>query len=123
MRTSDFDYELPLSYIAQTPLEKRDRSRLMILDRQSGEIRHGVFKDIGNYLKAGDILVVNETRVIPARLFARKLPSGGRVEILLLRKLDNRTWDALVGGKGLTEGKHTTGGSYQTGRQGTLGGH
>ncbi len=106
MRTSDFDYELPLGYIAQTPLEQRDRSRLMILDRQSGIIRHAVFKDIGNYLQAGDILVVNETRVIPARLFAHKLPSGGRVEILLLRKLDTRTWEALVGGKGLIEGKH-----------------
>jgi S-adenosylmethionine:tRNA ribosyltransferase-isomerase len=64
-----------------------------------------VFKDIGNYLKAGDILIVNETRVIPARLFARKLPSGGRVEILLLRKRDTRIWEALVGGKGLTQGK------------------
>jgi S-adenosylmethionine:tRNA ribosyltransferase-isomerase len=105
LRTSDFDYELPLGYIAQTPLEQRDQSRLMIVDRQSGEIRHSVFKDIGNYLNAGDVLVVNETRVIPARLFARKLPSGGRVEILLLRKLDTRTWEALVGGKGLIEGK------------------
>ncbi|OGN93397.1 MAG: tRNA preQ1(34) S-adenosylmethionine ribosyltransferase-isomerase QueA [Chloroflexi bacterium RBG_13_48_10] len=105
MRTSDFDYELPLGYIAQTPLDQRDQSRLMILDRQSGMIWHAVFKDIGNYLNAGDILVVNETRVIPARLFARKLPSGGRVEILLLRKLDTRTWEALVGGKGLIAGK------------------
>jgi S-adenosylmethionine:tRNA ribosyltransferase-isomerase len=104
LRTSDFDYVLPVSYIAQTPLEKRDRSRLLILDRQTGDIRHTVFKDIGNYLIAGDTLVINETRVIPARLFARKLPSGGRVEILLLRKRDVRTWEALVGGKGLTEG-------------------
>jgi len=61
--------------------------------------------DIGNYLKAGDILVINETRVIPGRLFARKLPSGGRIEILLLRKRDAQTWEGLVGGKGLTEGK------------------
>jgi S-adenosylmethionine:tRNA ribosyltransferase-isomerase len=105
LRTSDFDYELPVSYIAQTPLERRDQSRLIILDRQSGDIQHAVFKDIGNYLQAGDILVINETRVIPARLFARKLPSGGRVEILLLRKRDTRMWEALVGGKGLTEGK------------------
>jgi len=105
LRTSDFDYELPIGYIAQTPLEQRDQSRLMIVDRQSGEIRHAVFKEIGNYLEAGDILVVNETRVIPARLFARKLPTGGRVEILLLRKLDTCTWEALVGGKGLIEGK------------------
>ena len=105
MRTSDFDYELPLSYIAQTPLEQRDQSRLLVLDRQSGEIQHSVFSNIGTYLQEGDILVVNETRVIPARLFARKLPSGGRVEILLLQKRGVRTWEAIVGGKGLTEGK------------------
>jgi S-adenosylmethionine:tRNA ribosyltransferase-isomerase len=105
LRTSDFDYELPVSYIAQTPLEHRDQSRLLILDRQSGELQHAIFKDLGKYLKAGDILVINETRVIPARLFARKLPSGGKVEILLLRKRNTRTWEALVGGKGLTKGK------------------
>ncbi len=105
MRTSDFDYDLPQSYIAQTPLKQRDQSRLLILDRRTGEIQHAVFKDIGNYLKAGDILVINETRVIQARLFARKLPSGGRVEILLLRKRDAQTWEALVGGKGLIEGR------------------
>lgn len=105
MRTSDFDYDLPLSYIAQTPLDKRDESRLLILDRRSGEIHHTIFKEIGKHLNKGDILVVNETRVIPARLFARKLPSGGRVEILLLRKRDRLTWEALVGGKGLTVGK------------------
>lgn len=105
MHTSDFDYDLPLSYIAQTPLDKRDESRLLVLDRRNGEIHHTIFKEIGKYLKKGDILVVNETRVIPARLFARKLPSGGRVEILLLRKRDRLTWEALVGGKGLTMGK------------------
>lgn len=104
MRTTDFDYELPASYIAQTPLEQRDQSRLLVMDRHNGEIQHTVFKNLGNYLNTGDILVVNETRVIPARLFARKLPSGGRVEILLLRKRDARTWEALVGGKGLKEG-------------------
>lgn len=105
MRTSDFDYELPQRYIAQSPIDQRDQSRLLILDRTSGEIQHSVFKDIGSHLRAGDILVINETRVIPGRLYARKLPSGGRVEILLLRKLDEVTWEALVGGKGLTEGK------------------
>jgi S-adenosylmethionine:tRNA ribosyltransferase-isomerase len=103
--TSDFDYDLPTNYIAQTPLEERDLSRLLILERQSGRIEHAVFNQIGDYLKAGDILVANETRVIPARLFARKLPSGGRVEILLLRKRDHQTWEALVGGKGLFLGK------------------
>jgi S-adenosylmethionine:tRNA ribosyltransferase-isomerase len=105
LRTSDFDYDLPTSYIAQTPLEQRDHSRLLILERQTGNIQHTLFKDIGNYLNSGDILVINETRVIPARLFARKLPSGGRVEILLIRKRDAQTWEALVGGKGLIEGR------------------
>jgi len=92
-------------FIAQSPLEQRDGSRLLILDRQTGETQQAIFKDIGNYLKHGDILVLNETRVIPARLFARKLPSGGRLEILLLRKRDDQTWEALVGGKGLSAGK------------------
>ncbi len=80
-------------------------SRLLVLNRQTGRIEHAIFKDIGRYLHAGDMLVVNETKVIPARLFARKLPSGGKVEILLLRKIDGVTWEALVGGKGLTVGK------------------
>lgn len=105
LRTSDFDYELPASFIAQTPLDQRDYSRLLVLDRRNGQIRHAVFKNIGNFLKRGDILVINETRVIPARLFARKLPSGGRIEILLLRKREEDTWEALVGGKGLKVGK------------------
>ena len=80
-------------------------SRLLVLNRQTGRIEHAIFKDIGRYLCAGDMLVVNETKVIPARLFARKLPSGGKVEILLLRKINDVTWEALVGGKGLTVGK------------------
>ncbi|MFZ2097696.1 MAG: tRNA preQ1(34) S-adenosylmethionine ribosyltransferase-isomerase QueA [Anaerolineales bacterium] len=106
MRTSDFDYVLPVRYIAQAPLEKRDQSRLLVLDRLTGDIEHAIFKDIGKYLHAGDILVINETRVIPGRLLARKVPGGGRVEILLLRKKDEQTWDTIVGGKGLTKGKH-----------------
>jgi S-adenosylmethionine:tRNA ribosyltransferase-isomerase len=105
LHTSDFDYDLPVSFIAQTPLEKRDQSRLLILDRQTGDIRHAIFKDIGTFLQTGDILVINETRVIPGRLFARKLPSGGRVEILLLRREDEQTWHTIVGGKGLTVGR------------------
>ena len=121
MRTSDFDYDLPAKFIAQSPLEQRDQSRLLILDRQSGEIQHAIFKDIGNYLQRGDILVMNETRVIPARLFARKIPSGGRVEILLLRKRDNQSWEALVGGKGLTVGKRFQVESNQPGEQAPVG--
>jgi len=77
----------------------------MVLYRQTGDIQHTIFSQVDEYLKPGDILVVNETRVIPARLFAHKLPSGGRVEILLLRKRDEHTWEALVGGKGLTKRK------------------
>lgn len=105
MRTSDFDYDLPPEYIAQTPIEPRDASRLLVLDRKSGSIEHAVFREIGSYLKASDLLVLNETRVIPARLFAHKVPSGGRAEILLLRRHDETTWEVMVGGKGLTVGK------------------
>lgn len=104
MRTSDFDYDLPPEYIAQTPAEPRDSSRLMVLHRATGQIEHAIFRDIGRYLCPGDLLVLNQTRVIPARLFARK-PTGGRVELLLLRKRNDLTWEALVGGKGLLAGK------------------
>jgi S-adenosylmethionine:tRNA ribosyltransferase-isomerase len=104
MKTSDFDYRLPESAIAQTPAEPRDSSRLLVLHRDTGELEHRIFRDITDYLKAGDLLVLNQTRVIPARIFARK-ETGGRVEILLLRKRDELTWEALVGGKGLRVGK------------------
>jgi S-adenosylmethionine:tRNA ribosyltransferase-isomerase len=104
MQTSDFDYDLPEAFIAQTPVEPRDASRLLVLDRQTGQITHRVFREIGAYLHPGDLLVVNRTRVIPARIYARK-PTGGRVEILLLRRRDALTWEALVGGKGLRVGK------------------
>jgi S-adenosylmethionine:tRNA ribosyltransferase-isomerase len=77
----------------------------MVLHRETGEISHGIFKDLGSHLRAGDMLVTNETRVIACRLFGRKLPNGGRVEILLLRKSEGSTWEAIVGGKGLGEGK------------------
>ncbi len=104
LSTSDFDYDLPEEFIAQTPIEPRDASRLLVLDRARGTVEHATFRDLGRYLRPGDLLVLNRTRVIPARLFARK-PTGGRVELLLLRRRDERTWEALVGGKGLTEGK------------------
>jgi S-adenosylmethionine:tRNA ribosyltransferase-isomerase len=100
MKTSDFDYHLPESSIAQTPLEPRDSSRLLILHRDSGQIEHRLFRDLGLFLRPNDLLVLNRTRVIPARIFARKL-TGGRVELLLLRRRDLLTWEALVGGKGL----------------------
>ena len=105
MRTSDFDYNLPPEFIAQTPIQPRDASRLMVLHRQDGRIEHAIFRDIGSYLHSGDVLVLNETRVIPARLYARKLPGGGRVELLLLRRLDELNWEVLVGGKGLSAGR------------------
>jgi S-adenosylmethionine:tRNA ribosyltransferase-isomerase len=104
MRTADFDYHLPESSIAQTPLEPRDSSRLMALNRATGEIEHRIFREIGDYLNPGDLLVVNQTRVIPARLAARK-ETGGKAEILLLRRQADTVWECLVGGKGLGVGK------------------
>src|SRR5688572_7347131 len=104
MKTSDFDYNLPESSIAQTPAEPRDSSRLLILHRDTGELEHRIFRDIIEYLRTGDLLVLNQTRVIPARIYARK-ETGGRVELLLLRRRDELTWEALVGGKGLRVGK------------------
>ena len=104
MKTSSFDYHLPEEFIAQTPSEPRDRARLMVLDRDSGQIQHAIFRDLGSYLNPGDLLVLNETRVIPARLYANKIPGGGRAELLLLNRKDARTWEVLIGGKGLREG-------------------
>jgi len=100
LKTSDFDYQLPASSIAQTPAEPRDSSRLLILHRESGEVEHRSFRDVSLYLQPNDLLVLNQTRVIPARIFAHK-ETGGRVELLLLRRRDTLTWEALVGGKGL----------------------
>jgi len=105
LKTSDFDYDLPPEYIAQTPVEPRDASRLLILDRKSGEVKHANFYQLGEYLSNLDVLVINETRVIPARLYARKTPTGGWVELLLLHREDDRTWEALVGGKGMVVGR------------------
>jgi S-adenosylmethionine:tRNA ribosyltransferase-isomerase len=104
MQTSDFDYELPQELIGQTPVEPRDASRLLVLDRKTNEIVHTYFYRLRDYLRAGDMLVMNETRVIPARLFGRKQPGGGKVELLLLRRLDQTRWEVLVGGKGLKPG-------------------
>lgn len=104
MKTSDFDYHLPESSIAQTPAEPRDSSRLLVLNRETGKLEHKLFRDVSDYLNAGDLLVLNQTRVIPARIFARK-ETGGRVEILLLRREDRLTWQCLVGGKGLNVDK------------------
>ncbi len=96
MKTSDFDYSLPLELIAQTPIEPRDQSRLMVLNRSDSSIEHRKFFEITDYLRAGDVLLFNDSRVIPARLNGRKIKSGGRVEILLLRRLDTCAWETLV---------------------------
>jgi S-adenosylmethionine:tRNA ribosyltransferase-isomerase len=104
LKTSDFDYDLPKKCIAQEPIEPRDSSRLLVLHRDSGEIQHSQFKEISKFLQPGDLLVINTTRVIPARLFAQKISTGGRIELLLLRKEDQMSWEVLVGGKGLKPG-------------------
>ncbi|MFC1897428.1 tRNA preQ1(34) S-adenosylmethionine ribosyltransferase-isomerase QueA [Chloroflexota bacterium] len=96
MKTSDFDYALPAELIAQTPVEPRDQSWLMVLNRGDGSIEHREFSDITDYLRAGDVLLFNDSRVIPARLNGRKVNSGGKVEILLLRRHDTGAWEALV---------------------------
>ena len=96
MKTSDFDYFLPSELIAQTPAEPRDQSRLMVLNRGDSSIEHHKFFEIVDYLRAGDVLVFNNSRVIPARLNGRKVDSGGRVEILLLRRVDTSVWETLV---------------------------
>jgi S-adenosylmethionine:tRNA ribosyltransferase-isomerase len=107
MQTSDFDYPLPPERIAQTPVEPRHASRLLVLQRASGQLEHRSFWDVGEYLRPGDILVVNQTRVIPARIYARK-PTGGRVELLLLHRLEDTTWETLVGGKRVAPGMTLT---------------
>lgn len=113
MRTNLFDYHLPKELIAQEPASPRDGSRLVTVERETGRIKDGVFRDLPSYLESGDCLVVNETKVIPARLKGRKAKTGGQVEILLLSSLDSsgyaeengRRWEALVKpGKSLRPG-------------------
>ena len=94
MKTSDFWYDLPESLIAQTPLEKRDSSRLLVMDRKTGQIAHKHFYDILDHLRPGDCLVMNDSRVLPARLLGHR-PTGGAVEVLLLRDLGNKRWECL----------------------------
>lgn len=96
MKTSDFYYDLPEELIAQDPLEDRASSRLLVLNKKTGEIEHTIFKNIKNYLKKGDCLVINNTKVIPARLIGEKEGSGGKVEFLLLKKISLDTWEIIV---------------------------
>ena len=96
MKTEDFNYELPESLIAQTPLKERDHSRLMVLDKSTGKIEHKHFFDIVDYLEEGDVLVLNDTKVMPARLFGIKEETGSHIEILMLKELEGDLWDCLV---------------------------
>jgi len=94
MLVADFDYDLPKELIAQQPLARRDASRMLVLERSTGKVHDAMFTDIGQWLRDGDLLVLNNTRVIPARVFG-KLPTGGTVELLLLRQVEPGTWEAL----------------------------
>lgn len=96
MKVTDFDFYLPKELIAQCPLQKRDEARLMLLDKKTGEIENKVFKDIINYLDRGDCLVLNDTRVLPARLIGTKEDTGGKIEFLLLKRIENDKWETLV---------------------------
>ena len=128
MELEEFDYYLPSGFIAQKPIKPRDRSRLMVLNRSRDEIQHKIFKDIKDYLKKGDLLVLNNTKVLPARLYGFKEKTKGKVEILLLESKKDRYWEVLVRpGKivhtdtkiifgpeleGIVEGKNEEKGSY-----------
>ena len=96
MKTDDFDYKLPDSLIAQTPLEKRDNSKLMIMNRNTGEIKHEIFHNIINYLNENDVLVLNDTKVIPARIIGEKIETKAIIELLLLKNSESDTWECLV---------------------------
>jgi len=96
LKTDDFDYKLPQELIAQTPLEPRDHSRLMIMDRKNGRIAHRKFYDVSEYLDRGDVLVFNDSRVIPARMFGSTVDGGSKVELLLLSQISPNVWKTLV---------------------------
>ena len=117
MKTSDFDYDLPKELIAQDPLEDRSASRLMVLHRKSGTIEHRVFHDIVEYLRPGDCLVRNNTKVIPARLFGMREDTGATIELLLLKRRENDVWETLVkpGKKARTGAKLVFGDNHLTG--------
>jgi len=128
MKLEEFDYYLPSGFIAQKPIKPRHHSRLMVLNRHKEEVQHKIFKDLKGYLKKGDLLVLNNTRVLPARLYGLKEKTKGKVEVLLLKSIKNRYWEVLVKpGKivhsgiklifgpeleGIVEGKNEKKGSY-----------
>ena len=117
MKTSDFYFDLPQEQIAQDPLEDRSSSRLLVLDKETGEYEHRVFRDIVDYLHPGDCLVLNNTKVIPARLFGEKEGTGAHIEILLLKRRENDIWETLVkpGRKAKPGTKISFGGGLLTG--------
>lgn len=96
MKKTDFYYDLPQELIAQHPLEKRDSSRLMVLDKTTGEIEHKIFSNVIDYMNRGDVLVLNDTRVLPARLIGEKEDTKGKMELLLLKRIDKDRWETLV---------------------------
>ena len=96
MKTDDFDFYLPENLIAQTPIEKRDSSKLMVLNKETGEIKHEVFHNIISYLEKGDVLVLNDTKVLPARLIGTKEETNATIEILLLKNIEKDNWECLV---------------------------
>lgn len=96
MKTSDFYFDLPKELIAQDPLEDRSASRLLVLNKETGEMEHRIFKDIVEYVNPGDCLVINDTKVIPARLFGSKVGTDAKIEILLLKRRENDIWETLV---------------------------
>jgi len=114
MKTSEFDYSLPPHLIAQTPIEPRDASRLLVVSRADGRMTHRTFRDVVEYLRAGDLLVFNDTRVIPARLRARKVPTGGKVELLLVARGNPTEWEALVKGRKAMPGQRIAIGEGET---------
>ena len=96
MSTDDFDYNLPKELIAQTPLENRDEAKLLVLDKKTGQITHEKFYNIIDYLNPGDALVINDTKVIPARIIGEKEDTGAVIELLLLKDINNNTWECLA---------------------------
>ena len=96
MRTDDFDFELPEELIAQTPIKNRDQSRMLVLDKKTGEIEHKHFNNILDYLNENDVLVLNDTKVMPARLYGQKEETNALIEVLLLKEKTNNTWECLV---------------------------
>ena len=118
MKKHDFYYDLPNELIAQTPIEPRDASRMMVVNRQTGEIEHKHFYDVIDFLNEGDALIVNDSRVLPARIYGTKIPTGANVEFLLLKQVKDKVWETLVkpGKKARTGDSFTFGDGIMTGK-------